>query len=363
VPNVAIISKTAVACLPKRSRNGYALLLVVFFVTLLLIAVGVAAPNIIVQGRREKEKEMIWRGKQYVRAIRLYYQKTGRYPSQLEDLYKPKTGIRVMRQAYKDPLNTVDGSWRLIYVAPNGQLIGSLKERRNAFFFGAQPPAKFGAALAPLSVSAGATNNPFSSQPQSSSRLAPATDNFSNSNAPSPSQQNPAINDQTNAVAADSSGTPRAPGSNDAPASSGQFVGTATVKASARAVGGEIAQTGAAPSSDKVAEIQQAPNPGAEQSAESPDSASPSSAAALLPPVQPQSQPPFSTSGTNSQSAAQPPGTQPPDAGPTFGNTIIIGVGSKINKASVMHYDGEKNYLHFEFLWDGLTASSGAPSP
>jgi hypothetical protein len=79
--------------------------------------------------------------------------------------------------------------------------------------------------------------------------------------------------------------------------------------------------------------------------------------------VQPQSQQPFSTSGSNSQSAAQSTGTQPPDAGPTFGNTIIIGVGSKINKASVIHYDGEKNYLHFEFLFDGLTVSSGTPSP
>lgn len=348
--------------MPKRSRNGYALLLVVFFVTLLMIAVGVAAPNIIVQGRREKEKEMIWRGKQYVRAIRLYYQKTGRYPAQLEDLYKPKTGIRVMRQAYKDPLNTVDGSWRLIYVAPNGQLIGSLKERRNAFFFGVQPLAKFGAALAPLSISAGATNNPFSSQPQSISHLAPASDNSSNSNQAS-SQQNPAINDQASAVAADSSAARRTTSADQAPAWSGQFAGTATSKGSGSAIGGEVALPGAPSNSDKVSEVQQAPNPGAEQNAQSSDSGSGSPAAVQLPPVQPQPQQPFSTSDSSSQSAVQQPGTQPPDAGPTFGNTIIIGVGSKINKASVMHYDGEKNYLHFEFLWDGLTASSGTPSP
>src|SRR5262249_35199400 len=35
-----------------------------------------------------------------------------------------------MRQAYKDPMNSKDGEWRLIYVGPAGQLIGSLKPQR-----------------------------------------------------------------------------------------------------------------------------------------------------------------------------------------------------------------------------------------
>ncbi|MGC0778747.1 MAG: hypothetical protein WCD68_16220, partial [Candidatus Acidiferrum sp.] len=85
------------------------------------------APNVLTDGRREKEKEMVWRGNQYVRGIRRYYAKTHRFPTEIDDLVKPKTGIRFMRQAYKDPMNDVDGSWRLIYVGPNGQLIGSLK--------------------------------------------------------------------------------------------------------------------------------------------------------------------------------------------------------------------------------------------
>lgn len=113
----------------RPAQKGYALLLVLFLVTLLALGTIAAAPNVITNGQREKEEEMVWRGRQYVRGIRLYYQKTHRFPTQLEDLYKPKTGIRFMRQAYKDPMNPVDGSWRLIYVGPNGQLIGSLKPR------------------------------------------------------------------------------------------------------------------------------------------------------------------------------------------------------------------------------------------
>lgn len=112
----------------RRSERGYAILLVLFLVTLMLIATISVAPNILTQGRREKETEMIWRGKQYTRAIKLYYRKTGKFPTSMDDLTKPKFGsLRFMRQAYKDPMNKKDGEWRLIYVGPTGQLIGSLK--------------------------------------------------------------------------------------------------------------------------------------------------------------------------------------------------------------------------------------------
>jgi hypothetical protein len=101
---------------------------VIFLVTLLLISAMVVAPNILTEGRREKEKEMIWRGKQYTRGVKLYYRKMGRFPTSLDDLTKPKLGsLRFMRQAYKDPMNKEDGSWRFIYVGAAGQLIGSLK--------------------------------------------------------------------------------------------------------------------------------------------------------------------------------------------------------------------------------------------
>ncbi len=112
----------------KRGENGYALLLVVFLTTLMLLATIVAAPSVRTERKREQEEEMIWRGKQYVRAIKLYYRKNGKFPTSLDDLTKPKTGsLRYLRQAYKDPMNKEDGSWRLIYVGPAGQLIGSLK--------------------------------------------------------------------------------------------------------------------------------------------------------------------------------------------------------------------------------------------
>jgi type II secretory pathway pseudopilin PulG len=112
----------------QRTRErGYALLMVCFLAALMVIATAAAVPSILTEGRRAKEAEMIWRGEQYARAVRLYYRKNGRFPQSFEQLTEPKGQIRFLRKAYADPMNRKDGSWRLIYVGPNGELIGSVK--------------------------------------------------------------------------------------------------------------------------------------------------------------------------------------------------------------------------------------------
>ena len=129
-----------------RGAAGYAVLLAIFLVASLLLFAAVAAPNVLTQGRRLREQEAIWRGNQYVRAIRLYYQKNGKYPSSLEDLTKANAaGVHFLRKAYKEPMNAADGSWRLIYVTASGQLVGSvhyhtLQEMAVAAAFAGQLP-------------------------------------------------------------------------------------------------------------------------------------------------------------------------------------------------------------------------------
>jgi hypothetical protein len=121
--------------------------LAIFLVATMLLLAAAATPNILTQGRRLREQEAIWRGNQYVRAIRLYYQKNGRYPASLEDLAKPNAaaGVHFLRKSYKEPMNSSDGSWRLIYVTPSGQLVGSvhfhtLQEMAVAAAFAGQLP-------------------------------------------------------------------------------------------------------------------------------------------------------------------------------------------------------------------------------
>jgi type II secretory pathway pseudopilin PulG len=127
------MKRTARTRKAPQSEQGYALVLIMFFLAILVLTTVVAAPTVISSIQREKEKEMVWRGRQYTRAIRMYYAKMKRFPTSLDDLTKPKTGLRFMRQAYKDPMNGTDGSWRLIYVGPSGQLIGSLNPANQTF--------------------------------------------------------------------------------------------------------------------------------------------------------------------------------------------------------------------------------------
>lgn len=112
----------------RGSESGYALLFVLFLVALAMIGASTAVLNYWTEGQREKEAVTIWRGQQYQRAIGMFYRKYGRFPTRIDDLVKVQQGgIRFLRQAYTNPMNKTDGSWRFIYVTPAGQLIGSVR--------------------------------------------------------------------------------------------------------------------------------------------------------------------------------------------------------------------------------------------
>ena len=113
----------------SRQQAGYALLLAIFLSATMVLVASVAAPVILNQGRREREQQLIWRGNQYVRGIRLYFQKNGRFPQTLEELTRGTLGVHFLRKPFTDPMNTAGADWRVIYVAPSGQLIGSVHYR------------------------------------------------------------------------------------------------------------------------------------------------------------------------------------------------------------------------------------------
>ncbi len=87
----------------------------------------VVLQNFVTEGKRTQEEETIWRGEQYQRAIRLYYHKMGRYPQTMDDLQKGGLQLHFLRQAYKNPMNKTDGTWRFIYVNAAGQITGSVR--------------------------------------------------------------------------------------------------------------------------------------------------------------------------------------------------------------------------------------------
>jgi hypothetical protein len=111
----------------RSSQSGYAFLFAMFLILAMLASSFVVIQNGLTQSKRRREEETVWRGNQYVRAIRLYFRKTGHYPQDLEALRKGLPQMHFLRQAYKDPMNTTDGAWRFIYVNAAGQIFGSTR--------------------------------------------------------------------------------------------------------------------------------------------------------------------------------------------------------------------------------------------
>ena len=107
----------------KPAEAGYVLLLVMMMATLLLISLAAAAPSIYVEGQREKEKELIFRGEQYARAIELFHQKFKRYPTSVKELLHTNN-LSFLRQPFRDPMSK-SGRWRFIHATAMGIIIDS----------------------------------------------------------------------------------------------------------------------------------------------------------------------------------------------------------------------------------------------
>ncbi len=98
----------------KPGARGVMFIMLLIMISVLNIGLMVAVPVWLTQVQREKEEELIFRGRQYVEAIRVYQLKhPGLFPASLEVLLKE----RCLRRAYRDPM-TADGEWDLILAAP-----------------------------------------------------------------------------------------------------------------------------------------------------------------------------------------------------------------------------------------------------
>jgi type II secretory pathway pseudopilin PulG len=102
----------------NRSRSGqagYVLLAVMFTLTLMLIAMAIEAPRIAQQIKREREEELVHRGKDYATAVKRFVHKNGgRYPLSVEQL-ENTNHIRFLRKKYKDPI-TGESDWKMVHV-------------------------------------------------------------------------------------------------------------------------------------------------------------------------------------------------------------------------------------------------------
>lgn len=89
---------------------GYAIIMLLVAASVLAIGILVAVPVWQTQIQRENEDELIFRGNQYVEAVRLYQTKNpSQFPRTLDELVKK----RYLRRLYSDPM-TKDGKWDVL---------------------------------------------------------------------------------------------------------------------------------------------------------------------------------------------------------------------------------------------------------
>jgi type II secretory pathway pseudopilin PulG len=99
----------------RSKESGYVLLAVMLTLTLMLIALSVEAPRIVQQIKREKEEELIHRGKDYATAVKRFVHKNGgRYPTSVEQL-ENTNHVRFLRKKYVDPM-TGESDWKMVHV-------------------------------------------------------------------------------------------------------------------------------------------------------------------------------------------------------------------------------------------------------
>ena len=102
---------------PKPTEEGYILIWVIFLIAAFTLALSVAVPRIAKEIQLDREHETMQRGKQYARAIQLYYRKFHAYPPSLDALVKTNE-IRFLRKRYVDPITGKD-DWKPIHFGQN----------------------------------------------------------------------------------------------------------------------------------------------------------------------------------------------------------------------------------------------------
>jgi type II secretory pathway pseudopilin PulG len=116
------------------------LVAVIFMMAILVLSLAVAVPKVKQSIQRDRDEETMQRGKQYIRAIQLYYKKFHAYPPSVDALVKTNE-IRFLRKKFVDPTTGKD-EWKPI-------MFGQNKTPMAMGFFGQPLAAAVGGGIGP----------------------------------------------------------------------------------------------------------------------------------------------------------------------------------------------------------------------
>lgn len=91
--------------------RGYTLVALVIGMAVLTILLAAVGPVIATVMKREREEELLFRGRQYARGVQLFQKRFGRYPNSLKEMYENRP--RTVRKLWKDPMCRCD-NWHLL---------------------------------------------------------------------------------------------------------------------------------------------------------------------------------------------------------------------------------------------------------
>ena len=107
---------------PRNNPSGFTYVMVLVAVVILGIVLETANVQISFVQRREREKELLYRGQAYQTAIRYFYKAHNNFPRSLKDLLKDPHAINkhYLRALYTDPVSRGKTPWKLIRATDGG---------------------------------------------------------------------------------------------------------------------------------------------------------------------------------------------------------------------------------------------------
>jgi len=136
---------------PLRPERGYAMAALLVGLAVMSVLMSMAMPVWSHMVKREKEEELIWRGKQYARAVGLFQRKyANTFPPSVDILVEQ----RFLRKKYKDPITNDD--FQLVPAGGSPTIPGQPPSRPGVPGRGG-PPGQAGFSSSGLSTTATAT--------------------------------------------------------------------------------------------------------------------------------------------------------------------------------------------------------------
>lgn len=97
----------------RKSERGYALIFVFAMSAMMAMMLYLELPRLALEMQRNREEQLIERGEQYARGIKVFFKKNKKWPQTIEEL-ESFNGVRFLRRRYTDPMTGKD-DWRLIH--------------------------------------------------------------------------------------------------------------------------------------------------------------------------------------------------------------------------------------------------------